>query len=277
MRLSPVLLFACLNLTPGFALAASLNTICLNTELSLITKSASGRIGICVSDGQKGASLNGNERFPLYNLVELPVAAAVLDAVDQGKIHLNDLAPAQAGASSKTTIQDLLVQMIEDSDSTATDTLITTVGGPRAVESVLVAQRLRGFHIVGNERDPQAGQDHNTGTPIAVANLLQWLVNGWLLSPKSSSLLLETMGKTRAFSDRLGAGLPKGWLIAHKSGTGANANGAFITTSDAGILMAPDARSFVVAVVFISNSPASGQDQAKLMASLARAVGYCFQ
>ena len=35
MRLSLVLLFVWLNLTPSFALAASLNTICLNTELSL--------------------------------------------------------------------------------------------------------------------------------------------------------------------------------------------------------------------------------------------------
>jgi beta-lactamase class A len=279
MRLSSVLLFVCLNLTPGFALAASLNTICLNTELAIITNSLGGHVGICVTDGQKGGSVNGTQRFPLYNIVELPVAVAVLDAVDRGHIHLHDLATVPGNHGSKATVQDLLVRMIENNDRSATDSLITTVGGPRAVENVLVTKKLQGFRIARNEPDPHSlsSTDPNTGTPLAVANLLQWLINGVLVSPQSSSLLLETMGKTHAYSDRLRAGLPAGWLIAHKSGTGANPKGGINTASDVGILMAPDARSFVVAVVFIANSQASAQDQAKLIASVARAVGNCFQ
>src|ERR1700751_1920020 len=83
MRLSLVLLFVWLNLTPSFALAASLNTICLNTELSLLVARVGGRVGICVSDGTNGVSLNGGEQFPLYNVVDLPVAVTVLDAVDR--------------------------------------------------------------------------------------------------------------------------------------------------------------------------------------------------
>jgi beta-lactamase class A len=96
---SLLLLFVWLSLTPGFALAASLNTICLNTELTLLAARASGRVGVCVSDGTNGVSINGGEQFPLYNVVELPVAVAVLDAVDHGQIHLNDAITIQAKRS----------------------------------------------------------------------------------------------------------------------------------------------------------------------------------
>ena len=47
--------------------------------------------------------------------------------------------------------------------------------------------------------------------------------------------------------------------------------------NDVGILMAPDARSFVVAAVFIANSRAGDQDRATMIADIARAVGNCFQ
>jgi beta-lactamase class A len=218
----------------------------------------------------------------------------VLDAVDRGQIHLDDVvtvqptdrgfggqSPAKPAAANgpKTTTQDLLVRMIADNDSTAADSLITALGGPRVVQNVLVKKGIRGFNIDRNEQDSRsfASQHHNTGTPIAVANLLQWLVNGWLLSPRSSGLLLETMGKTRAFSDRLKAGLPTGWLIAHKSGPGTISQGLPGSTNDVGILMAPDARSFVVAAVFISDSQATEHDRATLIANVARAVGNCFQ
>jgi beta-lactamase class A len=232
MRLSSLLLFVWLNLAPSLASAASLNTICLDTRLSILATHASGRVGICVSDGQNGASLNGHQRFPLYDVVELPIAVAVLDAVDRGQIHLDNVVTVQPGdhsasgqptakpasaSGTKTTLQDLLVRMIAANDSTAADSLITALGGPRAVQNVLVNKGIRGCNIDRSEQDSRSSifLHHNTGTPMAVANLLQWLINGWLLSQRSSAFLLETMGKTRAFPDRLKAGLPTGWLIAH--------------------------------------------------------------
>jgi hypothetical protein len=132
MRLSLLLLFVWLNLTPSFALAASLNTICLNTELSLLVARVGGRVGICVSDGTNGVSVNGGEQFPLFNVVDLPIAVAVLDAVDRGQIHLNDvitIQPGDRGSVSqnsakldgandlKATTQDLLVRMIADTSA----------------------------------------------------------------------------------------------------------------------------------------------------------------
>jgi beta-lactamase class A len=326
MRLSPVLLFACLNLTSGLASALSLNTVCIETKLSALVKSFQGRVGICVSDGRGGVQVNGNQRFPLHSVFKLAVAVAVLDGVDHGRLHLSDavtvrqsdlgmgiqpMAKLVGPNGFKTTIRDLLFRMIVDSDGAATDLLLAKVGGPRGVQNVLAGKKSKGFKIDRDERDldaeesglrwdpkytdqrmldqatsalPEerrdqgfhASQRRDTGTPIAVANLLQWLANGQLLSRDSAALLLEAMTKTRAFPDRLRAGVPNGWLIADKTGSGSTWKGVASATNDAGILMAPDASSFVV-VVLIADSKASNQDRAALIAKVARAVGECSQ
>jgi beta-lactamase class A len=82
------------------------------------------------------------------------------------------------------------------------------------------------------------------------------------------------MTKTRSFPDRPRAGLPNGWLVAHNTGSGSTWRGVTSATNDVGILMAPDASSFVVAVL-IADSKASDHDRAALIAKVARAVGEC--
>ncbi len=57
-----------------------------------------------------------------------------------------------------------------------------------------------------------------------------------------------------------GPGCPSGWLLAHRAGTSSTGKGSTAATNDAGILMAPDASSFVV-VVFIAESNASDKDR----------------
>ena len=91
------------------------------------------------------------------------------------------------------------------------------------------------------------------------------------------SFVTRDDGKNLRFPDRLKAGLPTGWLLAHKSGTSTTAKGDPDAASDVGILMPPDARSFVVAAVFISHPRATDQDRATLIANVARAIGSCSQ
>jgi beta-lactamase class A len=301
MRLSSALLFVFLNLTPGLASALSLNTVCLETKLRIQVKNFNGRIGICVSESRRGVSINGNRRFPLHSVFNLAAALAVLDAVDKGQLRLDDavaigqnkpgmgvqpLAKLAGTNGFNPTILDVLFRMIVDSDSAATDALVTKVGGPSRIESVLAEKGFKGFKIDRNERDLdtegqrdqgfRGSQRRDTGTPIAVANLLQWLANGQLLSRTSSALLLEALTKTRTYPERLRAGVPNGWLLAHETGTSSTGKSTAAATNDAGILMAPDASSFVV-VVLVADSKASDQDRAALIAEVARAVGECSQ
>jgi beta-lactamase class A len=131
----------------------------------------------------------------------------ILDAVHKGQLRLDDavaigqkepgtgvqrLAKRAGPNGFNPTIRDLLFRMFVDSDRAATDALATKVGGPSRIQRVLFEKGFKGFKIDRNERDlgaeGHASERRDTGTPIAVANLLQWLANGQLLSRTSSAL-----------------------------------------------------------------------------------------
>ena len=282
MRSAFVLIFTWLHLAVPVS-ALSLNEICLRTKLAILENQVDGRIGICVFDGQKGISIRGSHKFPLSSVLKLPVAVAVLSAVDKEQLHLTD--PVTTANGVKTTIRDLLVGMIVNNDGMATDLLMKKAGGPAGIQTMLEKKGLPGFRIDRDERELEAeGADHNSyasrhhnlATPDGVATLLLWLANGQLLSPSSSALLLEAMSKTHASPDLLQAGVPPGWLLAHKTGTSGTWHGVTGATNDVGILI-PDRNSFIAVAVFIADSHASERARTQLIADVAQAVGTCSQ
>ena len=207
-----------------------------------------------------------------------------------------------------TTVGDLVRRAIVDSDSAATDFLIARLGGPKAVQEFLDRQKVQGVRIDRDERRlqteivgltwrpeftaadvldqaiaqvPRKVRDaanrryqrdvRDTATPRGMADLLQSLATGKLLSSSSSRQLIEVMKQTVTFPDRLKAGTPPGWTLAHKTGTSGAWNGVTTATNDVGILIAPDGE-FVSIAVFIADSAAPERDRAALMAKLAAAV-----
>lgn len=208
----------------------------------------------------------------------------------------------------RTTLDDLMRRAIVQSDSAAVDNLMAKIGGPTAVQAFLDRHAIAGMRIDRDERhlqteilglqwrpeyvDPAAldratkavpaaraaaayqryqRDARDTSTPAAMALLLQSLAEGKLLSPASTRHVLEVMSQTVTFPDRLKAGVPAGWTIAHKTGTSGSWKGVTAATNDVGILTAPDGRVISVAV-FIADSPATSEKKAALMASIARAV-----
>ncbi len=62
-------------------------------------------------------------------------------------------------------------------------------------------------------------QNWNSATLRAYADLLESLFRGQLLGPESTSALLEIMSRVETGKNRVVAGLPKGFIFAHKTGT----------------------------------------------------------
>jgi len=60
--------------------------------------------------------------------------------------------------------------------------------------------------------------------------------------------MLDTMARATTGPNRLKGGLPAGWRIAHKTGTGQDFQGASIGINDVGLITAPDGRTYAVAV-----------------------------
>lgn len=130
-------------------------------------------VGIAVSDVAEGwtAQVAGEETFPQQSVSKLWVAIAVMQAVDDGKLALDQsvvmrpedrsvfyqpLASRIRGPEGLAiTIADLLRHALIESDNSANDKLIAELGGAGAVSRVIAAKRLRGVAVGGTERDMQ--------------------------------------------------------------------------------------------------------------------------
>ena len=123
----------------------------LQDRISELGKGFDGRVGIAVKsiDDVWIAGWNANDLCPQQSVSKLWVSIAVLDAVDRGKLRLDDPVTLTREdltvfhqpiadevlktGSFTTTVGDLMVRQITQSDNTANDKLMRLVGGPDAV------------------------------------------------------------------------------------------------------------------------------------------------
>ena len=297
----------------------------LVAQLGALARGFDGRVGIAVEDVQAGwvAAYDGNRLYPQQSVSKLCTAIAVLDLVDKGKLQLSDPVlvrredmsvfnqPIQAkltDAGYPTTIGELLVWAIAQSDNAADDILIRRAGGPEAVQAALAGRGAgaircgpeehvleskvagldwrpeysfgRAFWDARDKVDPavraarlQAYLDDpdDGATPVALVRLLARLKRGELLSPASTARLLDIMAATRTGPLRLPGGLGPGWTIAHKTGTGQDLGDLSTGNNDVGLLIAPDGRTYAVAVMIASTRRPVPERQ-RIMADTARAV-----
>lgn len=185
-----------------------------------------------------------------------------------------------------TTPQELLMGAIAKSDNAANDMLMRRVGGGQAVQQVIEDRKLGAIRagteerylqaqIAGMDWRPEYAIDWNFqharellpalyrkqkldayladpadgAAPGAIVNALAKLKRGQLLSAGSTRHMLGVMAETETGNRRLRGGLPEGWTIAHKTGTGQELGARVTGWNDVGIITSPDGRSYAVAVM----------------------------
>ena len=114
--------------------------------------------------------------------------------------------------------------------------------------------------------------------PAALARALGRLARGELLSPQSTDKLLGLMRDAKSGPNRLKGGLPEGWQIAHKTGTGQVLDivppgepGEQAGYNDIGILTASDGSRYAV-VVMIGRTKRPVPERMDMMHALVAAV-----
>lgn len=296
----------------------------LRDRLASLGRAFDGIAGISVVSLRDGwqIDLNATHLFPQQSCSKLWVAITALDFVDQGRISLDDQVtlerddltlfhqPISAkilGGSTTTTLGNLLFTAITESDNTANDKLMRSIGGPAAVRAMIGRKDLGSIRFYDGERALQSkiagliwSQSYSIGdgfykardalplvlrkasfdryiadpydgaAPHAVALALARLKRGELLSPASTQQLLSTMGATRTGGMRVKAALAPGWQWSHKTGTGQELEGRIGGINDIGILTAPDGSVYTMALMTIPNR-SDGTAQG-LMQSVTRAV-----
>ena len=145
----------------------------LFSALRNISQSFDGVLGVAVmrTDGTWLFSHQAGQHFPQQSVSKLWVALAVLEAVDAGRLKLDQtvrimpddltlfnqpIATLVDDDGYETTVLDLLNRAMTKSDNTANDRLLSLVGGPDKVRAMLVAKGLSGIRFGSGERAMQS-------------------------------------------------------------------------------------------------------------------------
>jgi len=248
-----------------------------------IEASVAGRLGVAVLDTATGA-LEGyrlDERFAMCSTFKFLAVAMVLARVDAGQQRLDerivvtrasliDWSPVTGKhVGQPMSVADLCEAAITLSDNAAANLLLASAGGPAAVTAFARrigddVTRLDRTEPTLNEGTP--GDPRDTSTPRAMARTLQTVLLGNALSPASRARLVAWMTATATGVERLRAGLPVDWRLAHKTGTG-----RLGTTNDIGVLW-PPRRAPLVVVSYLTECAAPAAAREAALARVARSV-----
>jgi beta-lactamase class A len=301
----------------------------LESAVQRLSAGFQGRSGIAIRAVDEGWTVeaNGRQRQPQQSVSKLWVALTLLDMRDQGRARLDDpivVRPeditlfhqpiaylALKGDGYHTTVGDLLTRALTHSDNTANDRLLTYVGGPAAVRSMIERKQLGDIRFGPGERllqsktagltwqpsyalgnsfeiarsrlpmparvaalDTYVSDPPDGAAPLSIADALARLARGELLSETSTRILLDTMGQSVTGRARLRSALPTGWKIAHKTGTGQDLGRRNAGFNDVGLLTAPDGRRYAIAVMIGDSERPIGERQALIRNVAAAVAGY---
>lgn len=201
-----------------------------------------GRLGVAALDVATGRRVGHDEdgRYAMCSSFKLPLAAAILAEVEAGRIGLGDeIAFSRADllgnspvaeahlAEGRLPVERLCAAAIEVSDNAAANLLLARVGGPAGLTRFI---RSAGDSVTRLDRNEPSlntnlpGDPRDTSSPAAMVGLLQVLLLGDRLSEASRGRLIGWMEGATTGLGRLRAGLPAGWRVGDKTGTGNGAN-----------------------------------------------------
>lgn len=254
-------------------------------DFAALETKAGGPLGVFALETVSGRALSNrpDERFLMCSTFKLLLCAHVLKRVDEKKETLDraipvskkdlmEYAPVTSKRAGQTmTLEELCAAAVQDSDNTAANLLLATQGGPKGLTDFI---RATGDQVTRhdrtepalNDRGRGAEKDFDTTTPAAMVKTLQSLFLGETLSPASRDHLKTWALGTKTGATRLKAGLPAGWTLADKTGSG-RAGG----TNDIGVIYPKDGAPIVIAV-FIAESTATKEDREAAIADVARKV-----
>lgn len=225
---------------------------------ALATKYTAGNAALVASayvldlDTNSHVDVNGDLPLAAASVIKVPVLVAFLQAVDAGKIRLDellvmrqDLVAKESGdmqyrpVGSKFSAIETATKMITVSDNTATNLLIDRLGGTAALTAQFKAWGLT--NTVLNNLLPNV-EGTNLTSAKDMTLLLARISNGELLSARSRDRLLDMMRKT-VNNSMLPQGIGHGSTIAHKTGTIA------MSLGDVGLVDLPNGRRYAISVL----------------------------
>ena len=205
-------------------------------------------------DNHNYASIDSNRVYPAASIIKLPVLIQMYKSIEAEQFGLKDsmflteyyrssgsgnLQYAQAG--NAYSIYDLAKVMIQDSDNTATNMLMSKIGSMNDINAALKNWGIKHTHV-------QTWLPDLTGTNYTTAeDMAQMLLNisddnNSFLNVNSQSDIINIMGKVKNVN-LIKAGLPANVDFIHKTGDIGTMLG------DAGIVYLPSGERYIVVIL----------------------------
>jgi beta-lactamase class A len=267
------LLVACLALLPGIAAAQGADQQVLVRNIEKVIRGAKGHVGVGLLglDFKDSMVLHNDVHYPMHSVYKFPLAMAVLHRVDEGKLSLSQeitLTKAQLVPGTwspmvkafpdqdiKLKLEDLIMYAVSYSDNNACDALFRLMGGTRPVQEYVRSLGIADMAVMATEEEMEATwsvQYTNWCQPEAMLHLLRLFYKGEVLSAGSNQFLMHCMTESSNPEGRIKGQLPKGTVVAHKTGTSGSRGSLIGATNDAGIVTLPDGRHYAL-VVYVSD------------------------
>jgi len=239
--------------------------------IQAIEQELDARVGFFSRDlnTEETLACGADHRFPLNSVFKLFACGALLSKVDKGESRLTDFvdlrdyplvnySPAvkeSVGAGRfEITLGDACAMMLSVSDNTAANIVLAEIGGPEGFTAFMRSigddvTRLDRWEPELNEALP--GDPRDTTTPRAIADSLETLLLGDVLSVASRATLGSWLSRHSVADDLFRAALPPSWSIEDRTGAGGYGSRAIIA-----IIYPPD-REPVIAALFMRDTSAN--------------------
>ena len=249
--------------------------------LAALEASFGGRIGAYALDTGNGATVGhrADERFAMCSTFKVLAAAAILrlrtaqpGLLDRRlryrreQLVTGSPVTGQHVSDGGMTVWQLCAAAISHSDNTAANLLLDILGGPAQVTAFA---RTLGDPITRLDRvEPELnvvppGEQRDTSTPAQMAADLRALVLGDVLDPAGRDLLTGWLLANTTGGTRIQAGLPTGWRVGDKTGTGARGE-----ANDIAVTWPPGRQPLIISVYTAPTDP-TAQPNNKAVASAA--------
>ncbi|KRV46701.1 class A beta-lactamase [Wenjunlia vitaminophila] len=233
-----------------------------------------GAFGWNTTTGRRVAH-RGDELFPMCSVFKTVAVAAVLRDLDRDGTFLPRVVRytsrdvERAGHAPLTglpgnlaagmSVGRLCGAAVSHSDNAAANLLLEQLGGPAAVTAFCRSvgddvTRLDRWEPELNSAEP--GRVTDTTSPEAIGRTYARLVVGKALDPGDRELLAGWLLGNTTGGGRLRAGLPRGWTVAEKTGTG-----GYGTTHDVGVAWPPGGGPVVMAMLSATRDADAAADE----------------
>ncbi|MYM24361.1 class A beta-lactamase [Duganella sp. FT135W] len=225
--------------------------------LARLEKESAGRLGVAALNTADGRTVlhRADERFPFCSTFKMMLSAAILSRepallkkrIAYDKSDLVSYSPVTSKhVGEGMTVAELCEATLQISDNAAANLLMKQIGGPAAVTAYArsigdTEYRQERWETELNTALP--GDPRDTTTPLAMAKSLQKLVLGEALPTAARKQLKDWMLGNTTGATRIRSGVPAGWPVADKTGSG-----DYGSVNDIAVIWPPGKAPIVLAV-----------------------------